>query len=184
MTYTFCTKCGETKPLDDFSRAPLGLHGRAAECKTCESARKKAYREANGERMRVQERARYDRDIEANRAAAAERVRRFRRRHPERIAATGKRYRDQNKGKRAAWQMTREARKKQAVPPWADLDAIKVIYENCPDGHHVDHIVPLYAVRGRKHIACGLHCEANLQYLPASENRRKWATLQEEVEAA
>jgi hypothetical protein len=58
--------------------------------------------------------------------------------------------------------------KEQRIPSWADLDKIKEIYSNCPDGHHVDHIVPLNG----KNVS-GLHIENNLQYLPAKENIAK-----------
>lgn len=34
--------------------------------------------------------------------------------------------------------------------------------------HQVDHIVPL-----RHPLVCGLHCEANLQVIPALDNQRK-----------
>ena len=180
----FCTKCGETKTLGYFARAPLGLHGRAAECKVCEAARKKAYRLANWEKVRARERVNQREWAAQNPDKEAAKARRYKERHPDRIAAVGKQYREMNPAKRAFWQMVREARKKQAIPPWANLEAIKEIYANCPQGHHVDHIIPLYAVRGRKHVACGLHCEANLQYLPASENKRKWATMPEDAAAA
>lgn len=75
----------------------------------------------------------------------------------------------------AARTMKRYAAKLQAIPPWADLDAIKALYKLASDltastgvPHHVDHIVPLQS----KYV-CGLHVEANLQVLPSSINQRK-----------
>lgn len=60
------------------------------------------------------------------------------------------------------------AAKLQRTPPWANLDKIKEIYDNCPEGYHVDHIVPLQGG-----LVSGLHVETNLQYLPAIENIKK-----------
>jgi len=51
------------------------------------------------------------------------------------------------------------------TPAWADSQAIKDFYNNCPKGYEVDHIIPVS--KG------GLHSMENLQYLPMSENRRK-----------
>ena len=65
-------------------------------------------------------------------------------------------------------QAKRRAAKLQSTPKWANLDKIKNIYDNCPIGYHVDHIIPLQG----KYI-CGLHVENNLQYLTASENASK-----------
>lgn len=42
---------------------------------------------------------------------------------------------------------------------------IRELYEKCPQGYHVDHIIPLS--KG------GKHCLANLQYLTATENQSK-----------
>lgn len=46
---------------------------------------------------------------------------------------------------------------------------IKQFYKNRPQGHHVDHIVPI--------SLGGLHRLDNLQYLPIEENRRKFNKL-------
>ena len=49
-----------------------------------------------------------------------------------------------------------------------DKEEIAEFYRNCPEGYHVDHIIPLNG----KNVS-GLHTIINLQYLPATENLRK-----------
>lgn len=63
-----------------------------------------------------------------------------------------------------AW-MRYNAKQKSQTPADADLKLMQKIYEDCPDGYEVDHIVPIS--KG------GLHHQDNLQYLPWLENRRK-----------
>ena len=60
------------------------------------------------------------------------------------------------------------AKKRGATPAWADRKRIREIYEKCPPGFQVDHIIPLNG-----ELVTGLHVDSNLQYLPASENRAK-----------
>ncbi len=62
----------------------------------------------------------------------------------------------------------RRAIKLRAIPKWANLEKIKLIYKNCPKGYHVDHIIPL-----NNPIVSGFHVENNLQYLTARENVKK-----------
>lgn len=63
-----------------------------------------------------------------------------------------------------AWQRY-NAKQKAQTPIDADIKLMKQIYENCPNGHEVDHIIPIS--KG------GLHHQDNLQYLPWQTNRRK-----------
>jgi hypothetical protein len=62
------------------------------------------------------------------------------------------------------------------TPPWANLDLIREIYEDCISKNktagraafHVDHIIPL---RGK--YVSGFHVETNLRVIPAVENLKK-----------
>lgn len=74
----------------------------------------------------------------------------------------------ENRAKRRAIVMRRKAAKLRATPSWSDAAMIAAIYNACPEGHHVDHIVPLVSP-----VVCGLHVPANLQYLPRLENLAK-----------
>ena len=60
------------------------------------------------------------------------------------------------------------AKRLKRTPKWADLEAIKKFYNNCPKGYHVDHIIPLQGVN-----VSGFHVLNNLQYLTAAENWSK-----------
>jgi len=70
-----------------------------------------------------------------------------------------------NKGKHLAKCARRRAALKNATPKWVDQNEITKIYENCPTGYHVDHVIPL-----NSKIVSGLHVPWNLQYLTAKQN--------------
>lgn len=88
--------------------------------------------------------------------------------HPDKMKEIYKRYYLKNKKARLALVKEREFRKIQRIPKWADLKAIKQVYDTCPPGYHVDHIVPL---RGKN--VSGLHVHYNLQHIKAEDNLRK-----------
>jgi hypothetical protein len=69
----------------------------------------------------------------------------------------------------------RRAAKLKRTPPWADLEAMRAIYQEAQRltsetgiPHHVDHDVPL---QGK--LVSGLHVPNNLQILTGSENSKK-----------
>jgi len=95
--------------------------------------------------------------------------------NPERRKESSRKWRERNPGKFKALCAKQRAKKKNAIPKWADLNAIRKIYKNCPEGHHVDHIIPL---RGK--TVSGLHVETNLQYLTAFENHFKGNKFKQE----
>ncbi len=73
-----------------------------------------------------------------------------------------------NKSYYLAKNANRRALKLKAIASWANIQKIKEIYKNCPEGYHVDHIIPLQG-----ELVCGLHVENNLQYLSAKDNLQK-----------
>lgn len=79
-----------------------------------------------------------------------------------------KQWKQTNKETYRAYLASRKSRVKQATPKWADLKAIRDLYFNCPEGYHVDHIIPLNG----KNVS-GLHTFTNLQYLSAADNLSK-----------
>ena len=113
------------------------------------------YREKNIDRAR------------ANEAAYRERKR-------EECNARIREWKSANKAKIAVYWSFRSKRARSALPAWADLDAIRLIYTEAKERRdggercHVDHIVPLVSK-----TVCGLHCEANLLIIPDLENMKK-----------
>lgn len=57
---------------------------------------------------------------------------------------------------------------KDRTPTWVDIEKIKEIYNNCPKGYQVDHIIPLHGI-----LVSGLNIHNNLQYLTETENKKK-----------
>ena len=106
---------------------------------------------------------------EANRdAIAARRSEIYAKRQPEMRERTRK-WHKENRGKVNAIYARRQLAKRNATPPWADLDAISAIYEEAARlGYHVDHIIPI-----QHKLVCGLHVPANLRAIPPLENLRK-----------
>lgn len=196
-----CVKCKASKFVTEFGRHAKQRDGWQRQCTECQRAYFAAYRDAhrNEERRRAKEfRERHpDRVLnklrafrEANRERSNGYSKKWQTQNPEARTAALKRdkllnaERDRitrakwcaaNLPKLAAKQSARRALRLRATPPWADEKAIAEIYEaaariSSETGieHHVDHSVPLKAK-----LVCGLHCEANLEVIPARDNLSK-----------
>ena len=102
-------------------------------------------------------------------------VKAWRESNSDKARACTKKWRSEHKEYDVAKAAKRKALKLSATPVWADKSKIKTEYalaQWCTDVmgsiYHVDHIVPL---KGK--TVCGLHVEANLRVIPASDNINK-----------
>lgn len=94
------------------------------------------------------------------------RPKRLKKEKPPKIVKEKKVYTEQEKkAKNVSAVQAYRARKYSATLPSTDRKLINKIYERCPEGYEVDHIIAL--------AEGGAHHQDNLQYLPAMENRRK-----------
>lgn len=197
-----CTKCQQVKSLTEFHRYKQSKDGHKARCKSCNceestqwriknperaAARNKAWVEKNRDKARAASRqwnARnrgvpHARQVELHgREVVNERSRRWAATNREKARAWKAQWKKNNPNAVAAMSGKRRAMLRHAIPLWANGSLITQIYRQCRDkpGYHVDHIVPLVSP-----LVCGLHCEANLQVIPASENysknNRRWPDM-------
>lgn len=156
-----CYVCRESKAVAEFYKNRAHSSGYQTKCKACQRAHS-----ATGYAAK-KDREYYERNREARIAAATERKRASRERYN--AAARANFAKTGNSPKRLESLRAYQARKRKALPPWANRAEILRFYEAArAAGGEVDHIVPL-----RSPLVCGLHCEFNLQVLPRSENRAK-----------
>jgi hypothetical protein len=160
-----CSKCGLFTEL-----ATANLSRKTGErlyrkwCVSCEKERKAKWVQDNLEHV-LQKAKQYQQD------------------HPEQVKTTkqkwalaNKTYQLEYKRKRRALfpeksraeVSARRARVRKQKPSWETHKRLQAFYENCPNGYHVDHVIPL-----RGTTVTGLHVVENLQYLPAKENMAK-----------
>jgi len=145
-----CSRCSEVKPLTEFYRRSDRPSGKHSHCAVCFRAAHSEWRIANKKKRAA--------DMAAWRA-----------KNPGKSQVWNKRWQLQNLDKCRATNARRHAAKLRAVPAWAELDKIAVVYAKAREyGFTVDHIVPL-----QHPLVCGLHVWSNLQLLHDSENAKK-----------
>ena len=179
-----CKACFHSKDAEEFHKDASRFSGRHPYCKVCrikreESRRRSAgkpIKQANPNRMAIKKeqfKRRYHEDPERYRDQSRksyrvdpekwiERVRRWRQQNPERVRFNAR-----------SQQMRRRARRMLALPPWYDDAPVKEMIRICPQGWHVDHVVPLAGFTVDGYAVCGLHVHWNMQHLSGSDNRSK-----------
>lgn len=145
MNTKTCTKCGITKPLNDYHAQKKGLYGKCAQCKECKRANNRAWHKANKERRRVYDLAKYQANPEKHRANARARHETNR----ERSRANARAWREANPEQHKANVYARRARLAHTVPQrWKRTTCPDHLCYWCgitltPDNTHIDHIMPI-----------------------------------------
>jgi len=170
-----CSVCGEVKLRDEFNVHSTTSDGLSYRCIECGKAYLKTWREKNPDAFREW--------YSENKEARAQYWKEWYSANRERRAENYKIWASKNKHIVNALIAKRSAVKKRALAKWADLRAIRAIYEEAAwltfvtgVRHEVDHIYPL---QGK--TMCGLHCEANLQILTKTQNLQKGNRTPEDV---
>lgn len=201
-TDKFCGNCSVVKPIEQFRLRRKGHPAPAAYCiecadgiaKTWAKEQKERHREngrrwaaANPEKKKAYVLAARDRDPERFKEYVRRYDRNNRELRREKRKAHYNKNRDIEREKHREWRlknphrnafkaMMYEARKRKAMPAWADKHKILEIYACCAEmnrqsgfvKYHVDHIYPLCS-----DVMCGLHVHENLRIILAVENQRK-----------
>ena len=160
-----CSKCGSLSEL-----APSNLSRKTGErlhrswCVSCEKARKAKWVQDNLEHVLTKTKTYQD----AHPDTVRETKRRWAANNKEYHLQYKRQHREQNPERYRAYVSARRKKVQQHTPPWSIRKDLVAFYEHCPEGHHVDHVIPL---RGK--LVSGLHVIDNLQYLPAKENMSK-----------
>jgi hypothetical protein len=153
-----CSKCNINKELSKFKidvRYILGVTGVCKECYKVYARNNKASQKWVDKHIDLVK-INQDKYVKNN---------------PESVRGSKRKWSQANNKKVLANTRKYQSAKLKAVPMWltdGELKEIELFYINCPKGYEVDHIIPL---QGKN--VCGLHVLSNLQYLKASENRKK-----------
>ena len=167
----YCKTCSDILELGDNWANSYSLK-KYYLCRKCVSIKDKKYRAENKEKIKD-----YHKKYRVeNKTNLKEYHRGYRNKNGLKLKKYLREWGKSNKGIVNSHSAKKRAAKIQRTPSWADLDAIRDFYINCPKGMAVDHILPL---QGR--LVSGLHIVENLQYLTPSENSKKGNRLPQEM---
>ncbi len=151
-----CWSCKTDKEIIEFHKCSREKDGYHRICKTCVKEYKQEYYLLNKDRLKAKA-AKWNQENKPQRKEIA------------------KKWKINNRDMVTASTVKRNSQKLLATPSWARPDKILQLYTEANKlsketgiKYQVDHIVPL-----RSKLVCGLHCEDNLQVIPAIENNKK-----------
>lgn len=139
--YKWCESCEQAKLPTDFYVEKRAAYNLSSYCKDCINKKHKEYANNNPEKIKETRKNTYEK----------------------------KKLEDPGYFKRK--NSLARSRFKERTPLWVSEEEIWMIqcfYVDCPEGYHVDHIIPLNG-----ELVSGLHILSNLQYLSSSDNLSK-----------
>ena len=155
-----CKRCGIEKDTSSFGRDKRRATGLTLWCRDCNNEYRRNH---------------YKKDLSKSQALSRKHQLQERLSAPERCRERNRIWKRDNKGWVNADTAKRRAFRLNATVGWADEGYMRDLYEYAKEASeifgvvfHVDHIVPLI-----NDDVCGLHCEDNLQVLPAVLNLEK-----------
>lgn len=167
-----CKTCQQSLSLDQFRKLSKSRDGLSYDCRKCGQESAAKWREKNRHKVRAYTAKWRDK---VGKDLVNENAKIYREANREKTRQAALKWQKENPGKANAANAARYAAKMRATPKWADMDAVERFYvlaeqisQSTLIKYEVDHIVPL-----RSKVVCGLHCEYNLQVIPAFENRSK-----------
>jgi G3E family GTPase len=170
MDEKICTKCAVSKPLFDYYFDNKRNYARPS-CKACSKKESSEHQKNTKSQQAKRQRDWRAKNFDKWQAYTQS----YYEQNKDRIKEYTTTWNKQNRPRLNALMAKRKARELQALPNWADLEAIKTEYllaKWCSKvtgiQYEVDHIIPL---QGKK--VCGLHTANNLQVIPMSDNRKK-----------
>lgn len=160
-----CNSCNEYKELIDFYKCKSRLDGLKPKCKQCYNQLVSKWKSTNPDKVKKitnkskLKRKQLDREL----------TKEWKLKNKEKCKLHFKKWYSNNTHKILEIGARKRAHLKKAAIGYSlfRLQLIE-IYEHCPEGFHVDHIIPLKGMN-----VCGLHVPWNLQYLTATENLKK-----------